>query len=137
MSGGAPVLRGCDVLQPQAPAKVAKPKRSAKSAKGRFGVLNTFVDVTLRELDRTAGLVWVILWRDTRDGRARTGQADIARRIGCSARTVRSAVKRLEACGLLTVVFRGGLNRGPSIYRMRAVSESVNDGGARRKRASG
>ncbi len=127
MSDGAPVLHGCDVLPPQKPAKTAKPKRSAKSASGRFGVLNTFVDVTLRELDRTAGLVWLVLYRDTRpDGLARTAQADIARRVGVSPRTVRTAVKRLEACDLLTVVFRGGLNRGPSIYRVRALSENRN-----------
>ncbi len=127
MSGGPPVLHGCDVLPPQATAKAVKLKRSAKSASGRFGVLNTFVDVTLRELDRTAGLVWLVLFRDTKpDGLARTAQADIARRIGLSARTVRSAVKRLEMCGLLTVVCRGGLNRGPSIYRVRALSENRN-----------
>ncbi len=127
MSGEPPVLHGCDVLSPQVPAKAAKPKWSGKSASGRFGVLNTFVDVTLRELDRTAGLVWLVLFRDTKpDGLARTAQADIALRVSVSPRTVRTAVKRLEACGLLTVVFRGGLNRGPSIYRVRAVSENRN-----------
>ena len=127
MSGGPPALQGCNVLPPLEPAKTAKPKRSRKSAKSRFGVLNTFVDVTLRELDRTAGLVWLVLYRDTKpDGLARTAQADIARRVGLSVRTIHAALKRLEACGLLTVVYRGGLNRGPSIYRVRAVSESRN-----------
>ena len=126
MSGGPPVLHGCDVLPPQEPAKAVKPQQSTKSARGRFAMLNTFVDVTLRELDRTAGLVWLILYRDTKpDGLARTAQVDIARRVGLSVRTVRSALKRLEACGLLTVVFRGGLNRGSSTYRVRAVSDRL------------
>ncbi len=127
MSGGPPVLHGCDVLPPQTPAKAARPKRSSKSAGGRFGVLNTFVDVTLREVDRTATAVWLVLYRDTKpDGLARTAQSDIARRVGCSVRTAYAALKRLEACGLMTVAFRGGLNRGPSIYRVRAVSENLN-----------
>ncbi len=121
------MLHGCDVLPPQQPAKAEPPKRSGKSAGGRFGVLNTFVDVTMREVDRTAAVVWLVLFRDTKpDGLARTAQADIARRAGCSVRTVHAALKRLDACGLLTVVFRGGLNRGPSIYRVRAVSENRN-----------
>ena len=127
MNGGPPVLHGCDVLPPQAPAEAVKPKRSAKSASGRFGVLNTFVDVTMREVDRTAAAVWLVLYRDTKpDGLARTAQADIARRVGCSVRTAYAALKRLKTCGLLTVVCRGGLNRGPSIYRVRAVSENRN-----------
>ncbi len=127
MSGEPPVLHGCDVLPPQATAKAVKLKRSAKSAGGRFGVLNTFVDVTLRELDRTAGLVWLVLYRDIKpDGLAQTAQADIASRVGVTPRTVFTALKHLEDRGLLTVVFRGGLNRGPSIYRVRAVSENRN-----------
>lgn len=127
MSGGPPVLHGCDVLPPQEPAKAVKPKRSAKSARDRFGVLNMFVDATLRSVDPTAAVVWLVLYRDTKpDGLARTSQTDIARRIGLSDRTVRSALKRLEARGLLTVVCRGGRNRGPSIYRMWAVSENRN-----------
>ncbi|MCH8851348.1 MAG: winged helix-turn-helix transcriptional regulator [Planctomycetes bacterium] len=90
-------------------------------------MLNTFVDVTLRELDRTAGLVWLVLYRDTKpDGLAQTAQADIASRVGVTPRTVRTALKRLEACELLTVVCRGGLKRGPSIYRVRAVSKNRN-----------
>ena len=121
------MLHGCEVLPPQEPAKAAKPKRSAKSASGRFGVLNTFVDVTLRELDRTAGLVWLVLYRDTKpDGLAQTGQADIASRVGVTPRTVFTALKHLEDHGLLTVVFRGGLKQGSSIYRVWAVSENRN-----------
>jgi len=49
---------------------------------------------------------------------ARTSQADMARRAGCDARTVRRALKTLERAGLLTVSYQGGLNRGPSVYRV-------------------
>ncbi|NOY28979.1 MAG: winged helix-turn-helix transcriptional regulator, partial [Planctomycetes bacterium] len=56
--------------------------------------------------------------RDTRDGTARTSQTDIARRAGISERAVRLAIRQLEPLGLLTVVYRGGLNRGASRYRI-------------------
>lgn len=97
----------------------------AKRGSGRFSVLNTFVDVTLRQLDRTAAVVWLILYRDTKpNGLARTGQADISRRAGVTVRTVYTALRRLEKLGLLLVVHKGGLNRGASIYRLRAVVKS-------------
>ncbi len=40
---------------------------------GRFGVLNGFVDMTLRCIGPTAAVVWLVLFRDTKpDGLART-----------------------------------------------------------------
>ena len=53
------------------------------------------------------------------DGVARTGQADIARRAGIDARTVRRALDALTAMGMVTTVRRGKLNAGPSAYRVR------------------
>jgi len=76
------------------------------------------VDYTLAGLDRSAMAVWMVLYRDTKDGIARTGQTDIARRAGIGRRTVVRAVNRLEKQGLLVRVHRGGLNRGTSSYRV-------------------
>ncbi len=70
------------------------------------------------ELSRAEALAWLVLYRDTRNGTARTSAADVARRIGASRRTVIGAIGRLRKRGLLTLVYRGGLNRGPSIYRV-------------------
>lgn len=96
--------------------KANNPKR--KAAADRFGILNAFVDCSLAELSRSEIAVWLVLYRDTRDGTARTSQENIAKRSGTSVRHVRKALASLTAAGLLTVVFQGGLNRGPSRFRV-------------------
>jgi hypothetical protein len=118
-----PVLAGCAVLPPmngkpkRKPTPANEPKQSSKS-RDRFTVLNNFVDFTMRDLKAADVRVWLILYRDTKDGTAATAQADIARRAGVSVRTVHGSVKRLERLGLLKVIYRGGLNRGSSRYRV-------------------
>jgi len=96
--------------------KANDPKR--KAAADRFATLNAFVDCSLAELSRSEIAVWLLLYRDTRDGTARTSQENIAKRSGTSVRHVRKALASLTAAGLLTVVFQGGLNRGPSRFRV-------------------
>lgn len=98
-----------------------KPKRKPdrRQTRDRFELLNGFVDFTAGTLSRSELLVWLTLYRDTRDGIAKTGQADVARRTGLGERTVRWALGRLERRGLLVVVRRGGVQRGPSSYRVR------------------
>jgi len=100
------------------PGKASKPKGLAhkRKAVGRFRVLNSFVDFTLAELSRAEIAVWLILYRDTREGEAQTAMADLARRAGCSRRAVVSAVQRLESLGLLKVVRRGVFRCGASVY---------------------
>jgi hypothetical protein len=127
------ILPGCTVLPPRDAANgepirhqraldKAMGKRNRRGRGDRFGVLNAFVDFTMKELSRSEALVWLVLFRDTkRDGLARTSQADLARRAGMNDRTVRRAIDRLQERGLLDVVQRGGLRRGPSSYRVRGV----------------
>jgi hypothetical protein len=100
-----------------------KPKGPAKKrvVGERFRTLNNFVDCSLATLSRSEMAVWFILYRDTRDGLARTAMTDLARRAGCSKRQVVTAIKRLEAKGLLQVVYRGGRERGISADRCVAV----------------
>lgn len=89
----------------------------------RFAVLNAFVDFTLTDLSRREIAVWLVLYRDTRDGTARTSYDDLARRAGLNRRNVGRAVRRLEARGLVKVVHRGGLRRGVSRYRVRGLQK--------------
>jgi hypothetical protein len=107
------------------PGKAGKPKgETGKRLAGeRFRVLNNFVDFTLAELSRAEIAVWLILYRDTKDGTARTGMADLARRAGCDRSTVFRALRRLERIGLLKIVHRGGLGKGVSRYRVRPLTE--------------
>jgi len=120
------IIPGCEVLPPMNPSKpcsastngkAEKPKRTKQTAE-RFGVINAFVDFTLGSLRRSEMAVWLVLWRDTKDGTARTSQADIARRAGIGRRTVVRIVDRLQTRGLLRRVHRGGLNRGMNVYRV-------------------
>jgi hypothetical protein len=119
-----PILTGCAVLPPmnskRKPPKTApasKPKQPSKS-RDRFKTLNNFVDFTMRDLKAADVRVWFVLYRDTKDGTASTAQTDIARRAGVSVRAVHGSAKRLERLGLLKVIYRGGLNRGSSRYRV-------------------
>ncbi|MDA1050123.1 MAG: winged helix-turn-helix transcriptional regulator [Planctomycetota bacterium] len=122
-----PILAGCAVLAPlnskRKPPKSApanEPKQPSKS-RDRFKVLNNFVDFTMGKLKADDVRVWFMRYRDTKDGTAATAQTDIARRAGVSVRAVHGSVKRLERLGLLKVIYRGGLNRGSSRYRVAAL----------------
>ncbi|MBN2559405.1 MAG: helix-turn-helix domain-containing protein [Phycisphaerae bacterium] len=113
---------------PVEPEPARKKRASKKAGKrrtaGRFEVLNAFVDVTLRELDATAAVVWLILYRDTKpNGLACTSQSDLARRAGLSISSIYRALRRLTRLGLLTLVRRGRVNSGASVYRVRAEIE--------------
>lgn len=94
---------------------------------GRFRVLNAFVDLSIAGLTRNEIAVWLILYRDTREDVARTSQADMARRAGVSDRTIRRVIRTLEHRGLLKILRRGGIGRGPSAYQVRPVAPA--DGG--------
>ena len=96
----------------------AKGKTTRRRTGERFATLNAFVDFTAGTLNRAEVLVWLVLYRDTKDGTAATSQADIARRTGLCKRTVQLTTQRLEAAGLLKLVHRGGLRRGTSRYRV-------------------
>ena len=124
-----PILEGCAVLPPmhqgngsprrhQGNTSKAKGKPSRRNTADRFAVLNAFVDAGMVGLSRVEALTWLVLYRDTRNGTACTGEDDIAKRIGCSKRAVVNAVGRLRRRGLLVQVFKGGINRGPSRYRV-------------------
>ncbi|HLQ44734.1 MAG TPA: helix-turn-helix domain-containing protein [Planctomycetaceae bacterium] len=124
------ILPGCSVLPPMEPlrprtastnGKAEKPKRKKQTAE-RFGVINAFVDFTLGSLTRNETAVWLVLWRDTKDGTARTSQTDIARRAGIGRRTVVRIIDKLASKGLLRMVHRGGLRRGVSTYRVHPLS---------------
>lgn len=101
--------------------ETGKPNRKGV---GRFAVLNEFVDCSLAGLTKVELVVWLVLYRDTRDGTARTSQTDIARRSGVSRRSIQKAMHRLEKRGFLRCVHRGGLNRGTSRWRVLPIGKN-------------
>jgi DNA-binding MarR family transcriptional regulator len=98
-----------------------------KTTANRFAILNAFIDFTIADLRRSEMLVWLTLYRDTRDGIASSSQQNIARRAGLSRKTVERAIKSLAKRGLLHLVHLGGLNRGSSRYRVLPMSREKFD----------
>jgi DNA-binding transcriptional ArsR family regulator len=115
--GTAPSGDGC----PHQDKPKGKPAGGKGKARERFVVLNAFADFALADLGRAEIAVWLILYRDTRDGTARTSFDDLARRGGMNRRTVGRAIRQLEGRGLVKVVHRGGIRRGVSRYRVRGL----------------
>ena len=105
------------------PRRGGTPKGKAQSGKpsSRFAILNAFVDTALANCTPAEVRVWLILFRDCRDGIAQTSQADMARRAGLTDRSARRAVDGLIRDGLVRRVRRGGPNRGSSCYRVRGT----------------
>ena len=105
--------------------------REPRHNHSRFETINTFVDVTLRQLSGRAALAWLVLWRDTKpNGLARTGVTDLARRMGCSTATAKRALAELRSRKLIEVADRGRLGGGPSSYRiLEAASHDTEDHG--------
>ncbi len=89
-----------------------------RRTRGRFAEINAFVDRTLSSLGRNDIAVWLVLWRDTKRGTASTGYTDIARRAGCSVRTVGRVIGRLRRRGLIRRLRQGGSTRGTAVYEV-------------------
>lgn len=105
-------------------------RRSPNRIRGKSGVaqrwraLNDFIDVTMRDLNRTEAVVWLVLFRDARvNGLVRSAQLDLARRIGVSERTIRTALKSLKGSRLVEELRKGSPEGGPSLYRIRPLFE--------------
>lgn len=124
----APILDGCEVLPPIEAAPVAQDNLTKakagpakrKSAGERFRTLNAFADACLIGLSRVEIAAWLILYRDTRDGIACASEDSIAKRAGCTKRAVTTAIGKLRRRGLVVQIYKGGINRGPSRYRVLA-----------------
>lgn len=127
---GRPILTGAATLPPMNPVEIASdraakasPDKPKRKTADRFRTLNEFVDSSMGELSRSEIAVWMVLYRDTRNGTVRTSQANVSRRAGMSVRAVKTATRKLIGLGLLRVVYQGGLNRGPSRYQVNALGK--------------
>lgn len=117
----------------------AKPKGRAgrRMTADRFATVNAFVDCSMPDLSRAEALTWLVLWRDTKNGTARTSATDIARRIGTDRRSVTNALNGLRNRGLLTLAYRGGINRGTNVYRVHSLTTPPEQHGKPTSRARG
>jgi hypothetical protein len=106
---------------PTSPPPPAGRPRSTQTG-NRWEELNRFVDETLRgELTGSALKVWLVLFRDARDGVARTSQSWIAERAGLTVRGVQMAINKLYEEKLVWLIMRGSPTGGVSLYGVAAV----------------
>ena len=105
-------------VEPPSPATRRRRSPPKRHRGDRFRCINDFVDVHIRSLTRAEALIWLTLWRDTRDGLARTSYSSLSRTCGCRRATVTNALRGLREKGLIEVVQRGGKGFGANIYRV-------------------
>lgn len=112
-----PARRSAGRVPPRSGRSGTAQQRPASNSKGRFQVINDFVDDTMKTLGFRASLAWFTLWRNTKpNGLARIAISDLARRMGCSPDTAKRAIGDLKRADLLTVVARGSKGHGVSTY---------------------
>lgn len=87
----------------------------------RFVTLNTFVDQVMRYVSPVEAAVWLVLFRDCRNGQASASHRDLARRTGCSIRSINKAMGRLREASLISPVKLSACKGTPSLY---AISPS-------------
>lgn len=106
--------------RPTAACKAKSRSRASKGAvKRRFALLNAFLDQAAAKLTRSELAAWLLLYRHAKaDGIASASVADLARRAGCSERTMQSALGKLQCANLVERIKRGSLAGGPSVWRL-------------------
>jgi DNA-binding transcriptional ArsR family regulator len=125
--GDARPLSGCDVIRPPSAPRPshAAAKKPVSAVVKKVLAANRFLDKHARTLTSAAVVVWVMLWRDERDGVARTAITDLARRAGVSEATIKRALRALRAGGHLRELRRGYPTRGPTVYRVVACPKRL------------
>lgn len=106
--------------RPHAPNKAKPRSRAGKDVvKRRFVLLNAFLDDALATMSRSELSAWLLLYRHAKaDGIVSASMADLARRAGCSARTMQTALAKLQTANLVERIKRGSLAGGPSVWRL-------------------
>ena len=108
----------------------AKNSRRSKTDNGdasRWRTLNTFVDLIARHLSPVEIAVWMVLYRDCRNGTVKASQRNLASRSGASERSVVRAMRRLRVTGLIEVVKASKSKGEASLYRLEVRPERCLD----------
>ena len=98
----------------------SKPPKGRPKSKGRFEMLNMFVDSTMRTLKPNDAKLWLALFRETKpNGFAQISKSQLATLAGVSIDTVKRGINRLMKSGLLKVIRKGSNLTGESnVYRI-------------------
>lgn len=98
------------------PVDARSARKAPKGQANRWPMQNEFLDVHAGGMGRLDALVWLMLYRDARNGTACTGMTDIARRLKTTRRSVVRAINHLVSAGYLTILHRGSAKGSPSRY---------------------
>ena len=119
-----PPLEPAATVRTNADVEIPETSPAQRRSTGRWQTLNHFCDFTAHLLRPLAACVWIQLFRNAKpDGLVRISQGELARRVGKTPRSVRSALRQLEAAGVVCTARRGSLRGGASTYRIRARKE--------------
>ncbi len=102
-------------------AKDEKPKKKSPKtyAQERWMLINNFIVNSASQLKRSEMLVWLMLFRNSREGTVAMSQRNIAKLTGIRVDNINIAIKGLKQKGLVKVVHQGGYRHGMSRYRLR------------------
>jgi hypothetical protein len=101
-----------------APIQSREPGRLEKKIK----LLNRFVDETLKGLEPFTALLWVVLYREARNGVAEISHGQLAEIMNVSDRTICRHIDVLIANKLLRKLKTGGYGRGCNKYQLGITS---------------
>ena len=108
-------------------AKNSRRSRPDNGDASRWRTLNTFVDIIARHLSPVEIAVWMVLFRDCRDGTVKASQRNLASRSGASERSVVRAMRRLRDVRLVEVVKASKSKGEASLYRLEVRPERCLD----------
>ena len=123
-----PVYTPEELAQQAARCKAADTKAKRKeNARGRWTLLNRFVDDGMAGLELSDVAVWFALFRHARaDGAATLARARLEAMTGCNRKTITAALRRLSGAGWIARLRRGGPSGGMAVYRVQ-VPEKVGE----------
>lgn len=99
-----------------------KDRATAKPRPRWWNVLASFVDNRLAGVSPGAVAVWLILFRNSRDGRVCIAVERIADAAGMSERSARYKIEELANAGIIEAKARGNRIKGPTVYRLNTES---------------
>lgn len=108
-----------------------KAAAAAKGGRGRgnpprwWGMLCGFVGNHLSRVSPPAACCWMVLFRNSTNGRVCMSLDHIGLVMGVSGRYVQTLIKELIAADLLERLSRGNRNAGPNRYRMLSTGTTV------------
>lgn len=101
-----------------APVQSREPSRLERKIK----LINRFVDETLKGLEHSTALLWVVLYREARNGVAEISHGQLAKIMNVSDRTICRHIDVLIANKLLRKLKTGGYGRGCNKYQLGITS---------------